>query len=302
MKYIFGPIASRRFGLSLGIDLSPDEKICNFDCLYCELPSVKPKDKQSNPAKLEDILKELKEALIKFNYIDVITITANGEPTLYPFLNELIDEVNKIKDNKKSLILSNGSTIYKDKIQKALKKLDIVKLSLDCATNICFKKLDRAIEIDIDKTINGMINFKKEFKNSLIIEILFVKNINDKESEIKALKEALKRINPDRIDLNSIDRPPAYEVKGLSYNELFEIAKNFEGFNISIASRKNEKVIKSEFSESDILNTITKRPLTQNDVDLLFCEKSKKNLEELLTKNILSVKNIAGVDFFCKNY
>lgn len=300
MKYIFGPIPSRRFGLSLGVDLSPDEKICNFDCLYCELKRAKPQDKQKNPAKVDDIIKDVKEALNKFSDIDVITITANGEPTLYPYLNELIEEINRIKGDKKSLILSNGGLIYKDEVQKALKKFDIVKLSLDCATKECFKKLDRAIDNDIDKIIDGMIEFRIEFKNSLIIEILFVKTLNDKEDQIKALKEALERIKPDRIDLNSVDRPPAYDVKGLNYSELFDIAKSFEGFNISIASRSRDKELKSEFSENDIVTTLSKRPLTKDDINLLFCDESKQTLEKLVDMGIIEVINIAGVDFFTK--
>ena len=105
MKYIFGPISSRRFGMSLGIDLSPDVKSCNFDCIYCELDRAKKIDKIENPPKVEDVLKDVKEGIKKYNF-DVLTITANGEPTLYPYLDELIDELKKL--NKKLLILAEG--------------------------------------------------------------------------------------------------------------------------------------------------------------------------------------------------
>jgi wyosine [tRNA(Phe)-imidazoG37] synthetase (radical SAM superfamily) len=140
---IFGPIPSRRFGMSLGIDLSPSIKQCNFDCLYCELEKAKTVSKQTEVVPVKDIVEALKTALLNHKDLDVITFTANGEPTLYPYLEELIDEIEKIKGDIKTLILSNGANIYEKKIQKLLTKIDIVKLSLDCVSDKCFKKLDR---------------------------------------------------------------------------------------------------------------------------------------------------------------
>ena len=142
-RYIFGPILSRRFGKSLGIDLSPDKKRCNYDCIYCELQKSKTVDSYDTPPTLDEIVSDIKRAIIEYPDIDVITITANGEPTLYPYLSQLIDEIDRIKGDKKTVILSNGSTIYKKEVQDSLKKLDIVKLSLDCATPVCFKRIDR---------------------------------------------------------------------------------------------------------------------------------------------------------------
>ncbi|WP_457599000.1 radical SAM protein, partial [Hydrogenimonas sp.] len=88
---IFGPIPSRRFGVSLGIDLSPGRKQCNFDCLYCELSPSKPVERSENPPPVERIITELADALEEHPDTEVITLTANGEPTLYPDLEELID-------------------------------------------------------------------------------------------------------------------------------------------------------------------------------------------------------------------
>ena len=179
MKYIFGPVASRRFGMSLGVDLSPDKKRCNFDCIYCELDPAKPVNEYDNPPKPEEILKEINEAVKKFDF-EVLTITSNGEPTLYPYLDEL---VNLIK-NQKLLILSNSSTIDNKRIQKTLCKFDIVKLSLDAVTPKIFKKIDRPHkDVRIENIIQGMIEFRKIYQGELIIEILVVKGINDKEEE-----------------------------------------------------------------------------------------------------------------------
>ena len=142
-RYTFGPVASRRFGVSLGIDLSPGAKSCNFDCLYCELPAAVQRNTIEHPPAVAEIVAEVKAVLATRSDIDVLTITANGEPTLYPDLQPLIDALKTLPDRPRLLILSNGSTIADPAVQNALAKLDTVKLSLDCAGAPCFKKLDR---------------------------------------------------------------------------------------------------------------------------------------------------------------
>ena len=214
---IFGPIPSRRFGISLGIDLSPSKKQCNFDCLYCELEGAKTVDKMDAYPSVQEIIKAIKESFLKHPKIDVITITCNGEPTLYPKLDELVDEINKIKNQTKTLILSNGSTIYKEEIFNTLLKIDTVKLSLDCVSEKCFKKLDRQnSSVEIEKIVPAMCEFSKETKNDLVLEVLFVKDLNDKEEELELLYKSIVSINPKRVDIGTIDRPPAYEVKPVS--------------------------------------------------------------------------------------
>ena len=140
MKTIFGPINSRRFGSSLGIDLSPALKQCNFDCLYCELAPSATTDKQANTVEVSTIINELQEHLN--SQIDVITITANGEPTLYPHLDELIDKLNKIKNSTQTLILTNSATLVDEKVFNSLLKLNQVKLSLDAVSANVFKRID----------------------------------------------------------------------------------------------------------------------------------------------------------------
>ena len=123
------------------------KKQCNFDCLYCELEGAKTVDKMDTYPSVKDIINAVKESFFNHPKIDVITITCNGEPTLYPKLNQLVDELNKIKKETKTLILSNGSTIYKDEVFNALLKIDIVKLSLDCVSEKCFKNLIDKIKV-----------------------------------------------------------------------------------------------------------------------------------------------------------
>jgi wyosine [tRNA(Phe)-imidazoG37] synthetase (radical SAM superfamily) len=295
---IFGPIPSRRFGISLGIDLSPSKKQCNFDCLYCELEGAKTVDKMYTNPSVNEIINAIKESLEKHPRIDVITLTANGEPTLYPNLDELIDEINKIKGQTKTLILSNGSTIYKKEIYNALLKIDTVKLSLDCVSENCFKKLDRVNKnVEIQKIIPAMCDFSKETKNDFVLEILFVKDINDKDDELVLLYDAVKKINPKRVDIGTIDRPPAYDVKPVSYEFLESVANRFENINTNIIYKNRPKSIQY-YDKNEIKSMLKRRPLTKEDIENMFDEESKLSLNNLLENQIISLVNSSGVEFY----
>ena len=303
MNIIFGPVNSRRFGKSLGIDLSPSKKQCNFDCLYCELEPAKTMGAYEDVISVKEIVSALRVALKTHQDIDALTVTANGEPTLYPYLSELMDEINTLKGSIKTLILSNGATIHEEKTQEALMKFDTVKLSLDCATARCLKRLDRAhARIDVEQIKEGMLRFKAKFNNPLIIEILIVKNVNDNDEEIQFLNEYLMTLNPTRIDIGTIDRPPAYKVEALSYEALREISLKFDtSLPIYIASRKKVIEKPSAYIQEEILVTIKKRPLTQEDVDVLFEEESKKRVVEMINNQLLTIVNSSGYDFFVIN-
>jgi len=294
---IFGPINSRRFGTSLGIDLSPSLKQCNFDCLYCELAPSATVSKQDTTIDVKTIINELKEHLNE--HIDVITLTANGEPTLYPFMDELIDEIDKIKGTTETLILTNSATLNSEKVFNSLLKLDQVKLSLDAISEDVFKKIDRPhSNIDVSTVVSKVIKFSQIFKGKLFIEILFVYGLNDNEDEIKKLNDVLTKINCERIDLGTIDRPPAYPVSGISYKELHDISLMFDSsLPIHIASRIHAEPNNSYYNDEDIINTLDKRPLTMDDINLLFDEDSKERLNKLINENKIVKKSASSLEF-----
>ena len=295
---IFGPIPSRRFGISLGIDLSPAKKQCNFDCLYCELEGAKTVDKMDEYPSVENIINEIKNSFKIHPIIDVLTLTCNGEPTLYPKLNELIDEINKIKGSTKTLILSNGSTIYKEDIFNTLLKIDIVKLSLDCVSEKCFKKLDRVnSSVETQKIVPSMIEFSQKTQKDLVLEILFVKDLNDKDEEISLLYQALIQINPTRVDIGTIDRPPAYDVKPVSYEFLQSVANKFININVNIVYKNRPKSIQS-FSLNEITSMLKRRPLTREDIENMFDIESKNILDSLIKDEIVTIIDSSGVDFY----
>ncbi len=302
MNITFGPIHSRRFGKSLGVDLSPGVKQCNFDCLYCELEPKRAMERFEDVVSVEEISQAIKTALQEHDGIDYITLTANGEPTLYPHLAELIEEIGSFKGNIKTLILSNASTIDDSKVQDALLMLDEVKLSLDCATQSCLKKLDRShAGIDVEQIKAGMLAFKKRYTGPLVIEILFVKGLNDSKEEISRLNDFLLTLQPTRIDISTIDRPPAYAVEPLTYEQMLAISRCFDAsLPLYIASRKKADIDPSSYSDEEILETLAKRPLTQEDIEVLFDTYSQNRVQNLLRKGKIKTLFSNGVKFYKK--
>ncbi|EAI4358046.1 radical SAM protein [Campylobacter upsaliensis] len=292
---IFGPVNSRRFGLSLGVDLSGAKKQCNFDCVYCELDAAKPIREQESVLSVEEILTELKAVLKKDVKFDVLTLTANGEPSLYPHLKELILELKKLIKDKKILILSNGTAVLDEEKMRTLMLCDIVKFSLDSANEKTFYKIDRALKgIDLSTMIEKMAEFRAKFSGALVMEILVVKGFNDNEEEFILLNDALAKIAPMRVDLSSIDRPPAYAVSGVDEMRLLELSGLISSVPVFIAKR--HKAILS-FSEEELLKTLRLRPQSELDVEC-FDAKSKRNLQTLLEKGQIKSVNLAGVKFY----
>lgn len=277
MKIVFGPVNSRRFGRSLGVDLSPGVKQCNFDCVYCELAAAKPVLAQSKVPKISDIIDEIRAAIAKNADFDFITLTANGEPSLYPHLNELVNALNSIKGDKKLLILSNGSAVLSPNFH-ALLGLDVVKFSLDSAISRTFFKIDRAHKsVNLGQIITKMAEFRTEFKGVLVMESLVVQGFNDNEAEFIALNEAFLRIKPDRIDISTIDRPSAYPVKPVSEKTLESLAKLITAAPVFIARRQNSVNLGENLSKNLDENLVNSN---ENSSENLV--NSSKNLDKNL--------------------
>lgn len=236
-QIIFGPVLSRRFGRSLGVDLSPSVKQCNFDCVYCELHKAKPVDSMSKVVPYTQILEAIKGGLQAHKDICVLTFTATGEPTLYPQLYELISATKPLlPPHIKTLILSNGSKFQAQK--KALALFDIVKFSIDAAILGDFRKIDRPSKrLSLPSILRGIEDFSVDFRGELVAEVLLVEGHNDSEENLRSIAEFLRNIRISRVDLGSIDRPSAYQVKAVSEEKLRWASEFFAGLNLSLPKR-----------------------------------------------------------------
>jgi len=245
-QIVFGPIHSRRFGKSLGINLLPlKDKICNFNCIYCEcgwtdLKKVKEKffSMEAIIDAIESKFKLLSESKTK---IDCITFAGNGEPTMHPDFPEIIDYAIMLRDKyfpKKNLIvLSNAALLGNWKIFEALQKVDLRVLKLDAGTDDLFLKINKPLPL---KKISWYIEKLKEFQGDLIIQSIFFKGTyndqyidNTHEKEVNAWLLALKQINPKSVMIYTIDREtPAKNLEKISKKELNAIAEKVKAIGI----------------------------------------------------------------------
>lgn len=303
MKHIFGPVFSRRLGLSLGVDLLP-QKICSYDCIYCECgrTAIKTVDiKEWIPA--EEVIEEVREYLKENNNIDYITITGSGEPTLHNRIGFIIEEIKKITSIPIA-VLTNGSLLYKKEVREALKKADIILPSLNAVSDKTFRAINRpSPDLTPNRIIDGLLALREEFKGEIWLEIVFVKGVNDSDEEIFRLKEVLEKINPDKIHLNTVVRPPAEEwAKPLTFQELERI-KNIFGEKAEIVMPKKEKKDKIERNsfEKEIEEIVKRRPVTLEELLKIFSINEKEILEilnSLLKKEKIKKENFEGKEFF----
>ena len=303
MDIIFGPVQSRRFGESLGIDLSPKTKQCNYDCLYCELKGKKAQDSMQEILEVEEILEAIKKGLKQFKNIQSLTITANGEPTLYPYLYELMLRLEDIKGGVQTLLLTNGSLLWDLSVSRACLLFDKVKFSLDAISPEVFKKIDRPTKnISLEQILQGIYQFSADFSGELYAEILFVKNINDNLDEIKKMARFLAPMRLKRLDISSIDRPPAYKVSPIPQEQLEIFARIFRDFKIPTflpTRTPNTKKENLNLSQDEILKTLALRPMSKEDIESLWNKESINRLEILHQQGKIKLSKNNEVEFYC---
>ena len=310
MNYIFGPLNSRRFGLSLGIDVVP-AKTCNLDCVYCECGKTASFFYEpSEYIKAIDIIAELKQVLACNLAADYITFSGAGEPLLNSQIGEIIDFIKDNYPQYKVLVLTNGILLSNPEIAQKVLKADIIAPSLDVAANDAFRLITKSNEkIVFDEYIKGLIEFRKIFKGKIYLEIFFVPGINDSYDEIMGLKKLCMDISPDKIHLNSQDRPSA--VKNLpiiSMEKLTEIVQMFLPLETEIIGNPNlvgAKATIKDLKES-IISIIKRRPSTIEDICRVTDadeQKVSEIIDDLIKINIIEVNEMErGIFYNIKNY
>ena len=263
--HIYGPVPSRRLGFSLGIDIIPF-KTCTLDCIYCQLgPTIQKTIRRREFFSPSEILSQINKKLSSGQKIDYITFSGSGEPTLNLILGQLIREIKKITSVPVAF-LTNSTLLSRKNLRKVLIAADLVVPSLDAATQDIFHKINRPYKsLKIKEIINGLSQFRQEFKGSIWLEVMLAKGVNDSLPHIKKLKKAISKIKPDKIQLN---RPPAERfARPLNIKELKKI-KNLLEKNCEIITEfdKKEQIPPSENLEDVILTMIQRRPVTLTDI------------------------------------
>jgi wyosine [tRNA(Phe)-imidazoG37] synthetase (radical SAM superfamily) len=268
-RYLYGPVPSRRLGRSLGIDLVP-HKICTYDCIYCQIGKTTKKTllrKEYVP--VEEVLGEVKAFLQEGSAsVDYLSLSGSGEPTLHSKIRSIIKGIKEITTIPVAVI-TNGSLLYEREVREDLLQADVVLPSLDGVSPEVFKKINRSHKkISSELVIEGMVEFRKIYKGRIWLEILFCKGVNDTPEELQKTKEAVSRIQPDLVHLNTVVRPPSEDwVKPLSQEEMEEI-RTFLGGRASIISEFDRHLtyVTKEDIRDGILRILKRRPLSLSDL------------------------------------
>ncbi len=281
-KHIFGPVPSRRLGLSLGVDIVP-LKTCTLSCLYCQVGKtpVQTIDRMEY-VKTDDILSELRDYFSTHTKPDWVTFSGSGEPTLNSGIGEIIDGVKEITDTP-VCVITNGTLLWMPEVRKDILKADAVMPSLDAALEPSFTKICQPHpELNIGRILDGLVAFRNEYSGKIWLEILFVNGINDTEEDIDALVSAAQKISPDSIQLNTVVRPPAETSAGpLDFKRLDSIREKFGEKAEIIASFKNKQNIDRMTTADEIREYLKRRPGTLEDLELSLHSGKKEILDKL---------------------
>lgn len=297
-RYIFGPVLSRRLGLSLGVDLVP-HKTCSLNCVYCECgPTTHLTNERREFVNTKEVLEELRDFLKNSPELDYVTFSGSGEPTLHSKIGDVIEFIKSNFPKYKIALLTNGTLFSDEGVIEEVKGADLIKPSLDAVSEEVFNKINRPHNsIRVENVISGLLNLRKRFNGLIYLEVFIVPNINDSKEEIERLAEMAKRIQPDKIQLNTLDRPPAVSgIKKAEFKDLLTIASFFEPI-AEIISRYDPKqlnILPSEIEEI-IFQTVSRRPCTREELRALLGLRLKE-VDEVLERLLLErkIKIISG--------
>ncbi len=271
MKYhhLFGPVPSRRLGLSLGVDLVP-HKTCTLDCVYCECgetTNLTVTRKEYVPVK--DVIAELEHYLASKPDLDYITFSGSGEPTLHSGLGTIVDHIKDNYPDYKVCLLTNGTLFTEPAVRKEVLRTDLIVPSLDATCSDPFSQINRPHhELNCDEIIESLVSLRHEYKGFMSIEVLIIPGINDTTGELKSLKETLEKIEPDLVQVGALDRPGTEEwVEAAPKEKLQQIADYLGNTELIGAFKPEHKVSSIKGLQSNrILNTLRRRPCTVSDL------------------------------------
>jgi wyosine [tRNA(Phe)-imidazoG37] synthetase (radical SAM superfamily) len=302
-SHIYGPVPSRRLGFSLGVDILP-YKTCSFDCVYCQLGRTGRKSgRRGRYFSSRDILRQIKEAIDKNPRVDHITFSGSGEPTLHTEIGNLIRKIKKMTDIP-VVVLTNSSLLTRKPVRRALMAADIVVPSLDAATAASFRRVNRPLpSVRVEDIIGALALFRREFKGRIWLEVMLVKGINDSPSDIKALKKAIDRIRPDKVQLNTVVRPPAEKwAQPLSRSALDKIKKDLGGrAEVVVDFRRRPGSPAVPDIRRTILAMAERRPVTLEDITSSLGRKEQEvrpHLETLLRWQRIRRQKHEGAVYF----
>ncbi len=299
--YIFGPVPSRRLGRSLGVDLVAF-KTCSYDCIYCQLAKTTCKTlSRAEWVPLQDVLQQLKAKLA--GGADYITLAGSGEPTLYSRIGELIDGIKEMTDIPIA-VLTNGSMLSYPEVRKAISRADLVVPSLDAGDAETFERVNRPAEgVSFEQMVEGLVAFRQEHKGQYWLEVFLLAGVNDQAEQVQKMAQIAARINPDRIQLNTVTRPPVEEYAlAVPKEQMDRFAKMFgEKAEVIADYQPSKQAAQSIGGAKEILETIARRPCTVEDLAQvleILPHEIVKHLGKLSAQGLIESQNRSGQVYY----
>ncbi len=296
-KYLFGPVPSRRLGVSLGVDLIP-LKTCSLDCVYCECgKTTRLTIDRKEYLPIDEVISELTDYLSTKPQLDYITFAGSGEPTLNSRLGDVADYLKTNYQKYKLCLLSNGTLFTDPRVRADVAQVDLVIPSLDSATENGFKLINRPQEdLSCATMIDGLVKLGADFKGEIRLEIFIVPGINDTPHELAALKKAIEQIKPDRVQLGTLDRPGTETwVEAADSHNMQKVSAYLNRAELIGTFQPRQKIasFKEEHSRN-ILQILRRRPCTIKDLEQILDihpAELQKYVHDLLERGKIEVEN-----------
>jgi wyosine [tRNA(Phe)-imidazoG37] synthetase (radical SAM superfamily) len=306
-NYLFGPVPSRRLGISLGVDLVP-MKTCTLNCIYCECgASTHLTLERKEYVPFVAVEQELSHYFENNPAPDVITFSGSGEPTLNSRIGDVLHFIKNHIQDIPTAILTNGTLFSQKQVREDIASATVIIPSLDAATEKVFRKINRPYpHLNVDTLIEGLVRLRKEYPGKIWLEIFIVPGLNDTEPELTALKQAIDKIKPDLVQINTLDRPgPVPTLRAATRQELERVMDFWQMENAVIVADVPEKTVRFPYRKdiaSAILGTIARRPCTLKDLSEILglpADEVKKHIDSLHTdKKIKRVEQKRGLFYF----
>jgi wyosine [tRNA(Phe)-imidazoG37] synthetase (radical SAM superfamily) len=304
LAHVFGPVPSRRLGLSLGVDLIP-LKTCTYDCLYCQVGrTTRQSLKIESFIPVTEILEELERKLENCSP-DAITFSGSGEPTLSSDIDRVISFV-KERTDIKTVVLTNGSLLWQEDVRHRISGADIIMPTLTTAFEETFRLIHQPhVDLDLDTIVGGLKSLRRIYKGNLFLEVVFLAGFNDSEKELEGLRSVIDQISPDKIQLNTVIRPPS-DPRAISLDtKRLEEIKNLFGEKAEIIAQTplTNRRWEDETAYATILEMAKRRPVRARDVANVCdipLEEADSLIKGLVVKGVLRQQEHEGEVYYMK--
>lgn len=261
MSCLFGPVPSRRYGRSLGIDLVP-MKTCCYDCVFCQL-GITPQTTcaRRDYLPIESVLSDLKQWLTLHEPVDILTLCGSGEPTLHAHFGDVLRWI-RAETPYPSLLMSNGALFFEPEVRRDAALADRVKISMHFWDETSFRATVRPhADLTFEKVYDGWLKFRETFHGTLDIEFFALPGMNDAPEALNRIHRLMSPLRPDTVTVNSAERPPAESsVRSVPVSELNQLRAFFG--TVAVAQTATASTAPQPYSEAALLALARRHPLT----------------------------------------